>query len=116
MHKNFPRMTITTLVAVGLLALIALAAPQQLPVTIYKLSLVTLAAVAGYWVDREMFPYARPDNFLPGEEIADSLDDLTQSITFKVGNTFALDILASAAMLRRAVIVGAFVIGVTLGL
>lgn len=40
-------------------------APQQLPVSIYKLSLVALAAVAGYWIDRSLFPYARPDVFLP---------------------------------------------------
>jgi Putative 2/3 transmembrane domain holin len=49
------------LIAAVLLALLVyLIAPQQLPVSLYKLSLVALAAVAGYWIDRSAFPYARP--------------------------------------------------------
>lgn len=76
----------------GLLSLvIAITAPHLLAVTLYKLSLVSLAAVAGYWIDRRMFPYARPDEL--------ALSDLE----------------ASAANLRRAIIVGACIIGVSLG-
>lgn len=97
MPKTTPRMMFTTAMAILLLAVIALVAPQQLPVTIYKLSLVTLGSVAGYWVDRELFPYARPDCFTP---------DCTDSF----------DLAFAAAMIRRAIIVAAFVIGVTLGL
>ncbi len=49
------------LIAALLLAIMVyLIAPQQLPVSLYKLSLVALAAVAGYWIDRSTFPYARP--------------------------------------------------------
>ncbi len=79
-----------TIAAILTLA-IGLFAPQQLPVTLYKLSLVSLAAVVGYWIDRSMFPYARPD------ELA-----LT-------------DHQVSAAFLRRAFIVGACIVGVSLG-
>ncbi|EPO7318430.1 putative holin, partial [Escherichia coli] len=35
--------------AVLLLLIIALVSPQQLPVVVYKLSLISLAAVLGYW-------------------------------------------------------------------
>lgn len=41
--------------AVLLLVAIALVSPQQLPVVIYKISLITLAAVLGYWLDRSLF-------------------------------------------------------------
>lgn len=53
------------LIAAVLLAiLVYLIAPQQLPVSLYKLSLVALAAVAGYWIDRSTFPYARPHEMM----------------------------------------------------
>lgn len=78
--------------AILLTAAIALIAPQQLPVTLYKLSLVSLAAVAGYWIDRRLFPYARPDDLslMPGVETA-------------------------GAQLRRALVVAACIVGVSLG-
>ena len=48
-------------IAAALLTMVVwLIAPQQVPVTVYKLSLAALAAVAGYWIDRSLFPYARP--------------------------------------------------------
>ncbi|NMG54915.1 hypothetical protein GPA23_09650 [Aromatoleum aromaticum] len=63
----WPRLTdwaLVLLVLVVLVVLVALIAPHQLPVSLYKLSLVALAGVAGYWLDRSMFPYARPDGYL----------------------------------------------------
>lgn len=77
--------TLLLTLAIGLLA------PHQLGVTLYKLSLVSLAAVAGYWIDRGLFPYARPD-------------ELTLS-----------ELETVAAYIRRALIVGACIIGVSLG-
>ena len=56
-----PRLWGWLLMTLVLLAAVWLIAPQQLPVSLYKLSLVTLAAVVGYWLDRSLFPYARPD-------------------------------------------------------
>lgn len=79
--------TVLLSLAIGFLA------PHQLPVTLYKLSLVSLAAVAGYWIDRSLFPYARPDCFLVGGR----------------------DAVFAAAMQRRALIVAACIIGVSLG-
>lgn len=46
--------------AVLLLCILWLLAPQQLPVILYKLALVALFAHVGYWIDRRLFPYARP--------------------------------------------------------
>lgn len=81
------------LVIAGLLTgIIYLVAPQQIPVTLYKVSLIAVAAVVGYWIDRSLFPYARPDAFwvAPGIETA-------------------------GAQLRRAIIVAACIVGVALG-
>lgn len=55
-----PRLSGTGSVALLLLALVFLIAPAQVPVIILKLALVTLAAFAGYWIDRELFSTARP--------------------------------------------------------
>lgn len=46
------------------LVLIAVIAPQKFGLTIYKASLVSLAAVMAYWLDRALFPCTRPDGYL----------------------------------------------------
>ena len=85
------RMLDWLVVSLVLALAIWLLAPHQLGVTIYKLSMVSLAAVAGYWIDRSLFPYARPDELsLTGEQV-------------------------SAAYIRRAIVVGACIVGVSLG-
>jgi len=76
-----------------LTTLIYILAPQQLPVSLYKLSLIAMAAVVGYWIDRSLFPYARPNN---------------PSIQ-------PYDMIVAAAMLRRAIIVGCAMLAVSLG-
>lgn len=94
MLKNkLPRMFDWLLVTLCLIALIAVLSPQQLPVSLYKLSLITTAAVTGYWIDRSLFPYARPDDI----SLATSA------------------VLQASAMLRRAIIVGAAMLAVSLG-
>lgn len=93
MLNKMPRMTDWLLITLILIGLIAWLAPQQLPVSLYKLSLITMAAVVGYWIDRSLFPYARPDD----RSLATS------------------DVLQACAMLRRAIIVGAAMLAVSLG-
>lgn len=90
---RLPRLADWVAIAAVLALAIGIIAPHQLPVTLYKLSLVSLSAVVGYWIDRSLFPYARPDCFLVGGR----------------------DQVFSAAMIRRAVIVCACIIGVSLG-
>lgn len=103
MLKNkLPRMFDWLLVTLVLVAAIYVLSPQQLPVSLYKLSLITMAAAVGYWIDRSLFPYARPDQLEVGTANGSS------SIT-------AEGILISISMLRRAIIVGCAMLAVSLG-
>jgi hypothetical protein len=101
---RFPRMTLWLVVSLWLALVIWLLAPQQLPVSAYKLSLITMAAWVGYWVDRGLFPYARPDRF----------QRLLVESTLTVHEQ-AMAVALSAAMLRRALVIAAAMIGVALG-
>lgn len=94
---KFPRLFGLLLVTVLLLVAIALLAPQQLPVSLYKLSLVCMAGFGGYWLDRALFPYARPGSLLSG------------AATDRTALVFA------AAMLRRAIVVGCSMLSIGLG-
>ncbi len=101
-----------------LLIAIALLAPQQLPVSLYKLSLVSMAGVAGYWLDRSLFPYARPDSFVsePGEsiEVKPPIPGVdAQWLLWDCGTSAGL--LFGLAMLRRAVIVGCAMLAISGG-
>jgi len=92
--KYLPRMSDWFVCAAVLLSLVAWLAPANLPVVMYKLSLVALAGVLGYVLDRSLFPYARPhEHFVDGHHA-----------------------IGVGCMLRRAVIVAAAMIGVTMGL
>lgn len=119
-HQRVPRLSGWLLITICLMAAIWFVAPQQLPVSLYKLSLVVMAAVVGYWLDRSLFPYARPDSFqelvyqLPtlfnrGEEVKyDSGEDL-------VAARDPQNLLFATAMLRRAIIVGCAMLAMGLG-
>lgn len=85
-----PRMTDWSLITVALIAVLAIVAPTKLPVILYKSGLVTLGGVLGYWIDRGLFPYARPNHV-----------DRAQR---------------AMAGIRRAIVVMACVLGLTLGL
>lgn len=106
---KFPRLSGWLIATILLLAVIGLLYPQQLPVSLYKLSLVSMAGVAGYWLDRELFPYARPDDFMSlpysagGPYVPKRAVAPTQQIVF------------AAAMLRRAIIVGCAMLAIGLG-
>lgn len=89
--RHAPRLTDWTLVTLALLLALALLAPEQLQVVLYKAFLVTLGAVLAYWIDRSLFPYARP-------------------------HTCIGEIHIVGAWLRRGLIVLACVLGLTLGL
>ncbi|MCW2478849.1 putative holin [Candidatus Symbiopectobacterium sp. NZEC135] len=119
-HKVFPqRLRYWVILAVLLLVVIAFVSPAQLSVTIYKLSLVSIAVVLGYHLDRALFPYASPGSYL--------IDDWKKTIgkplpgvggrnepEYPIATGYEL--VFAAVLLRRAVIVLAVVLGVTLGL
>ncbi len=89
------RMSPWLLAGLAATALIAVLAPHQIGVTLYKLSLVLLAAWLGYWIDRGLFPYARPHRMHSHSQ--------TEPARF------------SLAAIRRALIVAAAMIAVGLG-
>lgn len=86
------RMLEWLLISIVLILFVGWIAPQQLGVSLYKLSLITTAAWLAYWIDRSLFPYARPDDLA-----------LTEPIE------------RAAAMLRRAIIVGCAMLAASLG-
>ena len=109
-----PRNILWLAVAVLLLAVIAVVSPVQLPVVLYKAALIALAAVIGYWLDRALFPYARPDSFL-WRDWRKGTDEPEGDVDYPVASA---DYMAAycAAQLRRAIVVGCVVLGVAAGL
>ncbi|WP_420598622.1 putative holin [Neptuniibacter sp.] len=95
------------LLAIGLIIGLALLSPAQLPVVLYKGALVTLGGVIGYWLDRHLFPYARPHLlFEQAKQYADAGDDVGVYVMVS----------AWLGTVRRAVVVLACILGLTLGL
>ncbi|MBD8144634.1 putative holin [Pantoea agglomerans] len=103
-----PRLSGWLLTAILLLGIIGLVSPQQLPVVVYKLSLITLAAVLGYWLDRSLFPKARPGQYLKHDV------KLMEDGRYPVQT--GLHMVFSAALIRRALIVSAVCMAVATGL
>ena len=100
-----------------LMAIIGALSPAQLPVVLYKLALVSVAAIIGYHLDRALFPYASPGSYLKDkwqkrETKLPNRDGAKPEYPVCDGylNVFAI------VVLRRALIVGAVILGVTLGL
>lgn len=108
-----PRTTTWLLLAATLLAAIAIIAPPQLPVVLYKACLIALAAVLGYWLDRVLFPYARPDGYLV-RDWRYGTDEPVGEVDYPVVPSHLRAF--TAAMLRRALVVGCVVLGVAAGL
>ncbi|MFZ6687525.1 putative holin [Undibacterium sp. SXout11W] len=115
--KKLPRMTDWLLFAVVLSLLIFALSPQQLPVSLYKLNLIAIAGVVGYWLDRSLFPYARPDSFFASnlEDIENTAEVVDAQLQYQLECHLQNDLLAAASMLRRALIVAAAMIAVGLG-
>lgn len=102
-HRFIPRLGGWALIALALMLLLSYEHPQQMGVVLYKCALVTLAAVLGYWVDRSMFPYARPH-----KQIRECEKEC-------IGHS-RIQLVPTLLMMRRAVIVLACILGLTLGM
>lgn len=88
------RMTWVALAAAVLLAVVAVLAPHQLPVLVYKGAQVALFAVLAYVLDLLFFPYARPHEYFgPGHHM-----------------------IGAMLMLRRAAVIVAVILGGSIGL
>ncbi|MEZ0317134.1 MAG: putative holin [Methylophilaceae bacterium] len=95
---------------VFLLMIIYQVQPQALPNVIYKLSLVTMAGVAGYWMDRSAFPYARPESYMQSTWSLGVPGIGGKACSPHLYNLFI------AAQIRRALIMGAAMLAASLGL
>jgi Putative 2/3 transmembrane domain holin len=110
---KLPRMLLWLVLTLVLIVL-AHMAQAQLPgslaaVTLYKAHLLVLGGWVGYWLDRALFPYDRPHEYL---ELADNAHEVAEA------HAAALEVSAQGfheAMLRRAIIVAACVVAVCLG-
>ena len=109
-----PRNSLFLLLAVLLLACIAAVSPVQLPVVLYKAALVMLAAVIGYWLDRALFPYARPDSFL-WRDWRRCSDEQEGDVDYPIASPLYMTAYC-VAQLRRAAVVGCVIFGMAAGL
>lgn len=117
------RMTVFLLLSLFLLALVVArdvcpiigstwaAMPSLLQVAVYKFYLLFAAAHAGYWIDRVLFSYARPDRL--GGQVLDCLEHETDEV---VPEFIVIEpAIFNACMIRRTIIVAAAIVAVALG-
>ena len=109
-----PRNSLWLIAAALLLLVIALVSPVQLPVILYKAALIALAVVLGYWLDRALFPYARPDSFL-WRDWRKGTEEPEGDVDYPIANAEYMAAYC-VAQLRRAIVVGCVVLGVAAGL
>lgn len=116
---KLPRLTGLALISVILFAAClftqAQASGSLIAVSLYKLHMASLAGWAGYWIDRFTFPYGRPHELLESSQDAAAhgtpAGDGAEGAIAAIGFTYG----AEQAMLRRAIIIAACVVGICLG-
>ena len=89
-----------------LVILVGVWAPTQGQVIVFKICLVTLAAMLGYWIDRMVFPYSRVHT------MKEKFDQNQRDETCNQVHAHNLGM----AQIRRAIIVLGTILGVCLGL
>ena len=116
MTTKSPRLFYLLLITLLLGMTIAILAPSQFMVSVYKLSLVTMGGLIGYWIDRWVFPYARPDQFSPDtveKPLPDYVDGQVLWTTQEERHLYST--LFAASMLRRALIIFGVMVAIGLG-
>ena len=113
MQFFLPRLFAWFLLALLLFGGLVFTQPEQAQVVIYKYALVISAAYVAYWLDRQMFPYARPDSYLK-EFWQNGTKEPLNAADYEVVPEYAL--IFALVMLRRALITCAVIVGVTMGL
>lgn len=97
------------LTAVALIVIIAQVSPQQIPIVVYKLALISLAAVLGYWLDRSLFPDSSPGTLMT--------EGMPRDCNYEhPGSLIDWYVVLAAALIRRAIIVAAVCLSVAMGL
>lgn len=102
------------LIALAFIGVLLLLAPAQVPVAVYKLCLLMLSGIAGFCIDRAIFPYAEPSSYLVAdwrhEPDADNAADADFPVVERYKAIFAV------AMVRQALLIVISMLAVGLGL
>lgn len=124
MPANFSRLLPWLILSI-ILAVLALVVQSEAPgnvlaVSIYKAHLCSLGGWIGYWLDRGLFPYDRPHEYLlPEDEEEDEPQTLTLADGTECEAIQGASLVAPSqygtAMIRRAIIVAAAVLCMGLG-
>lgn len=112
---NRYRMLLPGLLSLAATAVVWVMEPLMIGNTLHKIATLTLAAWASYWLDRCMFPYARPHIYLP--LLHGTYRPPDEMLEFCGGAPAATRLAAAAyatAQLRRALIVAAGMISAAL--
>ena len=91
-----------------------LISPAQVPVVLYKLALVMLAAILGMFFDVAVFPFATPDSYLDDDWKRAPGAVRLRCADFAIAKGCLWPFVM--ACLRRAAVVAAFVVAVSVGL
>lgn len=102
------------ILAAVLVVLLCAVAPVQIPVAIYKVVLALAAGLAGYWLDRAIWPYAHPAGYLADDWRKEPDADNEGNADYPIVTEYRWPFVA--AMLRQAAIVGVCMLAVCLGL
>ena len=96
----------------GLQIALLLISPAQVPVVLYKLALVMLAAILGMFFDVAVFPFATPDSYLDDDWKRAPGAVRLRCADFAIAKGYLWPFVM--ACLRRAAVVAAFVVAVGL--
>jgi hypothetical protein len=113
LRRKSPRMLLPNILANVLILVVAVMAPHQAPVLVYKLGAVAAAGCLGYLLDVAAFPYAKPSGYLrfDWQAVEDFKDDEPD-----YGIVSGYEMLFAVACLRRAAIMCACMLAVALAL
>lgn len=106
--RLLPWMLISALLMVAALMTQHLDPRNLVAVSLYKAHLLSMGGWMGYWLDRGLFPYDRPHEYLLPEDPVPVVGKLALAELVS-GSDYGM------AMLRRAIIVAACLICVGLG-
>ncbi len=106
------RMLGLLVLCIALTCLVARFKPELLPVSIYKLSLITTAGWLAFWFDVWAYPYGRPGNYTmpPISVSGPSPPDDSNRVPIP-----GLELVFAAAMIRRTLLIVGAMLAVAMG-
>tara|TARA_R110001606_G_scaffold212691_1_gene360466 strand:- start:22002 stop:22406 length:405 start_codon:yes stop_codon:yes gene_type:complete len=89
--------------------------PHQLGVLLWSLTKLCWGAYLGYWIDRTIFPYARPHAFAPSNDDPVAADTSYETDDAQIITGCSRLPFWELLMLRRALIIAAAILALGLG-